>query len=425
MKRMMPYSAMMWSEGMEKAVRALQVSLHGQPVGEIEKRGAFHRFYFYDDYIENGERSVLGLQFEQDVRGTWTGQGSVPAWFANLLPEGSLHRMVDAELERTLGSKPTSVDLLARLGADLPGAVTVEEIAEPVGRSRRPFIEVAAGPPSAQSATVDGLRFSVAGVGMKFSLLREADKFVAPAVGGTGDWIVKLPDPAFELLPENEFACMQFAKSVGLEVPEVKLVGASDIRGVPSHLWHGEEKAFAIRRFDRTSQGRVHIEDLAQAIGYPVDDRYKGSFATVGAFVWRRSHDADLIEFVRRLVFNFLIGNDDAHLKNWSLIYEDRRNARLAPAYDLASVEVYGRAGLMRGTGLRIGSSRMYRDLNMESFVRLGRKIGFASDLTEIVRDVVERVSFGWDAFMETFPGELGRERVSTHFQQIRLQLLK
>ena len=93
------------------------------------------------------------------------------------------------------------------------------------------------------------------------------------------------------------------------------------------------------RRFDRLPDGSaVHIEDFTQVFGVYPRDKYKNASArSIARVLGAEGGDADIVEFVRRLTFSTLIGNADAHLKNWSLIYPDRRRAALAPAYDLLS----------------------------------------------------------------------------------------
>ena len=82
----------------------------------------------------------------------------------------------------------------------------------------------------------------------------------------------------------------------------------------------------------------------------------------------------DLIEFVRRLVFMVAVGNEDAHLKNWSLIYRGGRSARLAPAYDLVSTVTY--RGLRRGLGLSLARSQRFTDVSRASFAPLAQRVG-------------------------------------------------
>jgi serine/threonine-protein kinase HipA len=86
----------------------------------------------------------------------------------------------------------------------------------------------------------------------------------------------------------------------------------------------------------------VHIEDFAQVYGvYPEDKYKKASYRNIASVIATESDHADVAEFIRRLTFNTLIGNGDMHLKNWSLIYPDRRRARLSPAYDFVSTLPY------------------------------------------------------------------------------------
>jgi HipA-like protein len=89
-----------------------------------------------------------------------------------------------------------------------------------------------------------------------------------PIAGIGGDWIVKLPSPRFDAVPENEYAMMTLAQAVGLDVPEVRLVPTKDIAGLPPDLPDAFGQSLAVRRFDRPHPGeRVHIEDFAQVFG--------------------------------------------------------------------------------------------------------------------------------------------------------------
>jgi serine/threonine-protein kinase HipA len=135
---------------------------------------------------------------------------------------------------------------------------------------------------------------------------------------------------------------MTMARMLGMDVPELKLLALDEIDGLPDGIGVLKGPALAVRRFDRTQDGPVHIEDFAQVFGvYPEDKYRKASSKNIASVIAAESDDADIAEFVRRLVFNTLIGNADMHLKNWSLIYSDRRRARLSPAYDFVSTIPY------------------------------------------------------------------------------------
>jgi len=231
--------------------------------------------------------------------------------------------------------------LLWALGKDLPGAITI-----------RPA-DGEAWPPDAHDDADDdhgrgnALHFSLAGVQLKFSAVSEAaGGLTIPAKGVGGSWIVKLPSREFAGVPENEFSMMTLARLIGIDVPPVRLVDADAIGNLPDGMRALKGQALAVARFDRREDGgedggAVHIEDFAQIFGVYPDDKYKrASYRNIASVIAAES-EADIAEFIRRLTFNTLIGNADMHLKNWSVIYPDRRRAALAPAYDLVSTIAY------------------------------------------------------------------------------------
>ncbi len=164
-----------------------------------------------------------------------------------------------------------------------------------------------------------------------------------PAKGVGGSWIVKLPSREFEGIPENEYSMITLARLIGMDVPAIKLISPGKIRNLPKGLDDRNGQALAIERFDRLrGGGLIHMEDFAQIFGvYPADKYKKGSAFKIAAVLATEGDNLDIAEFIRRLTFNVLIGNADMHLKNWSVIYPDRRNAVLSPAYDFVSTIPY------------------------------------------------------------------------------------
>lgn len=157
-----------------------------------------------------------------------------------------------------------------------------------------------------------------------------------------GDWIVKLPSTRFEGVPEKEYAMMELARAIGIDVPKTQLIDIADVEGLPNSLGTLKGQAFAIRRFDRTAEGPVHIKDFAQVFGvFPEDKHRRASLHNIAYVLGIESGLHSVAEFIRRVVFSVLVGNADMHLKNWSLIYQDRRTPLLAPAYDLLSTIPY------------------------------------------------------------------------------------
>jgi serine/threonine-protein kinase HipA len=179
-------------------------------------------------------------------------------------------------------------------------------------------------------------------VQLKFSALMEASKGLTLPVGGLGgDWIVKMPSLRFDAVPENEYAMMTFAKAV-----------------------------------------------------YPENKYTRARFSSISRVLWLEVGEDAIVEYTRRLVFNALIGNADAHLKNWSLIYPDGRSAMLAPAYDLvATVPTFQGDRL----ALSLGDTKDFAEVDVERFRRFADKAGLPVRLVlQTVRDTAVRVRDLW-----------------------------
>jgi serine/threonine-protein kinase HipA len=353
--------------------RNFGVWLKHRRIGDITLIHGVTTFRFRDDYVNSPNREVLGLVFEDDLLANHKSKNRLPPWFSNLLPEGKLRQWIasDSRVDVT-----KELDLIVRVGHDLPGAVRIADAEmdqTDISLNRRE-IEANVG---VEGPDRDIWRFSLAGVAMKFSMLQAGDRFTAPGVGEGGDWIVKLPDNRHANVPVNEHAMMLFAREVGIEVPEVRLIPRERLDNIPDSMWpNSEDVAFAIRRFDRTPDGdRVHIEDFAQVRGIYPERKYLGSFETLASLIYRGNDAESLLEFVRRLAFNYAIGNGDAHLKNWSLIYIDPRRPVLAPAYDLVSTAIYKPADSPEDFGLKFVKSKSFDRVSLAGFERLGRKI--------------------------------------------------
>ncbi|APU16358.1 MULTISPECIES: type II toxin-antitoxin system HipA family toxin [Actinoalloteichus] len=372
------------------------VWLHDQRVGTLFQRGDHTRFVLQEAYREDPDRAVLGLDFEQDLTRRHAAHLRLPPWFSNLLPEGRLRQWI--AVDRRV-SADREMELLAQVGHDLPGAVRVLADDEPPDLSEW---DKAAQQARSPVTTHPAWRFSLAGVGLKFSMLAQGERFTLPAFGEGGDWIVKLPDAHHSQVPSNEYTMMTLAAAVGIDVPDRRLVHREELTGLPPGTWPGrEEWAFAVRRFDRDENRRpVHIEDLAQVRGFYPDDKYHGAYETVAALIYRRRDPAALREFVRRLTFCILISNGDAHLKNWSLIYPDRRVPTLSPAYDLVATAPYrDHVDEPENLALKFGRGRRFSAVNATTFARLAHKLhapDLADDLVSESVTVVDRMREHW-----------------------------
>jgi serine/threonine-protein kinase HipA len=402
-------------------IGVLDVLLHGQPIGTLTRLpGDRVLFAFTENYISDKNRATLSLSFKDalgnlitDVRPTQT---RLPAFFANLLPEGPMR---DYLAERA-GVKPErEFFLIAVLGQDLPGAL---EIRPADGRTPLDNNGAVSAEAVADSASEAALHFSLAGVQLKFSAVKSATgRLTIPVDGVGGSWIVKLPSTKFPNVPENEFAMMELARRVGISVPETALVPINQIFGLPSEINAFGEHAYVIKRFDRAANGeRIHIEDFAQVFGVFPERKYeRASYRNIAEVIWTETGETGIVEFVRRLVFTALIGNADMHLKNWSLIYLDRWNASLAPAYDFVSTIVYLPDDRL---ALTFVDSKQFSSITIEQFERFAVKARLPTKLIlDTVHETVTRFSKAWHAPPEGLTDVRMREAIERHLQSVPL----
>jgi len=175
-------------------------------------------------------------------------------------------------------------------------------------------------------------KMSISGVQIKASVKLNKKRNTIEIVEAGGTHILK-PEPAeYPEIPQNENFCMNTAEVLGMEVPPHGLFYMAD-----------KKMCYIIRRFDRDSTGqKIHVEDMAQLLGLPSDSKYESSLEKVGNMILKYSKRPylDLIDFLERVIFCFLIGNGDMHLKNWSLLASDG-NYFLSPCYDFMSSKLY------------------------------------------------------------------------------------
>lgn len=375
-------------------VSILDVRLHNQSIGSLTLLpGDRTIFAFNDSYVADENRPTLSLSFKDDMGGLLTGiaptQRVIPPFFSNLLPEGPLRKYL---AERASVNQQREFFLLWALGQDLPGALSIHPA------------EGEAMPPEAADAIAangsNALRFSLAGVQLKFSAYKNVGKaggLTIPAEGVGGSWIVKLPSQQFAGVPENEFSMMTIASKMGMDVPEIRLLELGEIANIPEGIGELRGKALAIKRFDRTENGPVHTEDFAQVFGVFPDDKYKKrNYRSIAEVLAIETTDADVAEYFRRLVFSTLIGNADMHLKNWSLIYPDGRTPMLAPAYDLLSTIPYIKDD---SAALNYARTRKMVELSIDELRYMAAKARVPEKLVvSTARETVDRFRSVWEA---------------------------
>lgn len=369
----------------------LAIRLSGRFVGTLTRLvNETIVFAFDPEYASDLKRPVLSLSFKGPMGALVSGRTRIGTrltpFFSNLLPEGHLRSYLAARLSINTDRE---FFLLAALGEDLPGAVTALPLGElPMS---------AAAQDQNKAAQMTRFRFSLAGVQLKFSAVKEASgTFTIPAAGCGGSWIVKLPSERYLQVPEAEFSMLELARLAGIAVPEFKLIATAEIEGLPDEFRKLQAKSLAVKRFDRTdSGGRVHMEDFAQVYGiYPQDKYERAGYAHIGRVLWAEDEERSYGEFLRRLVFTVATGNGDMHLKNWSLLYSDPQRPVISPSYDLVPTIAYIDNDSL---GLNLGGTKNFCDITREKFVKMALSAKAPERLTSrIVDEAIEAFLNAW-----------------------------
>lgn len=174
-------------------------------------------------------------------------------------------------------------------------------------------------------------KMSISGVQIKASVkVCSPNELKIVAEGGTH--ILK-PEPGeYPELPQNENLCMNMAASFKMRVPPHGLIRLKD-----------GKLCYAVKRFDRDGDKKIHKEDMAQILNLPTGSKYSASLESVGKAIKENSANPylDLFDFFQRILFNFVVGNGDMHLKNWSLLALESGMNGLAPCYDFVSSKIH------------------------------------------------------------------------------------
>lgn len=397
---------------MNVSISALKVQLQRPDgiwvdVGYLYNSDEKNWFEFTDSYWDTVDRPVLGQIFEERGR-AWQPNAHValPHWFSHLLPEGRLREAV-ASAAHT--NKVREFNILARIGIDdLPGAIRVGIAAELKNVQTPPEIL------EAERASADEdplLKFSLAGAQLKFSVFSDKKGLAIPAKGQVGNVIAKLPDgrPNYAGVPEAEFASLELARQAGIEVPFGQLTSLHSITGLEGWADKVSGPVFIIDRFDRgPGDRRIHMEELAQVLNIPArreDAKYRrANFETIARIIGALTGTESVYKVIDRIVFNVLIGNGDAHLKNWAVIYRDGITPTLSPLYDVLPTVLYLPDDDL---GLNLNGSKSFSDVRIASFSRLAERSGISvSSAGERVRTMVEKTLDNWESLRTLLPRE-------------------
>ncbi len=358
----------------DQAQPGLDVYLWDQKVGRLwldEKR----RFVFQYDAEWLGRKGAVPLSLRLPLQTETYPDDLARPFFSNLLPEAEIKRVIAQRLQI---SESNDFAMLNSIGGECAGAVSVlpagdRPTAQPDYRElneeelhkiiidlpRRPLL-----------AGMEGIRLSLAGAQNKLPVYIEDGRLSIAAGNAPSSHILKPLIRDLEDTVGNEAFCMKLAQNMRLPVPTVT-------------IRQGLDRLFIIARYDRRRDeeghlARLHQEDFCQALGYLPDQKYEseGGPSLQQCFALLQEHSiqpaADRMALLRWVIFNYLIGNADAHAKNLAILFTDR-GPRLAPFYDLICTQVY--PDLAEKHAMRIGGENRPAWIQRKHWERLSAAV--------------------------------------------------
>lgn len=379
----------------------LDVHLGSRLVGSLSDGPTGNAWDYEFSYAEAIAAAAPGgpvLSMSLPVRREVFRSAETRPFFEGILPEAAVRQQLAPALHI---SPENSLGLLGALGRDCAGAVVILPKGSPPPEAAEGDVEwlsegdlaalVRRLPQSPLGIAGDrGARLSLAGVQRKAVLVRTpAGDVGLPTAGAPSTHILKpqYADAAYEDIVFNERFCMRVAECVGLDVARTEIVTV------------GEHPCLLVERFDRSSDGRgvlrLHQEDFCQALGWIPGLKYETEggpgFRPVRELLGRASSraGADVLAFVRAAIVNFVLGNSDAHAKNFALLYAPT-GVRLAPLYDIVSTSVY--PGLDASMAMAIGENADPASVDGGDWMDFAEDLGLTpSEVRRLVAQIARR----------------------------------
>ncbi len=371
------------------ARRELKVWINDQQVGTLASQSDIWRFQYASQWLNHEKRFALAPAFELRTEEFVDGSDTRPVqwYFDNLLPEEQLRSVLAKEANI---AEADAFGLLSYYGAESAGSLVLSagDAASEQGWLELPLDKLNDRIVNLPRATLNQSapkRMSLAGAQHKMVVGYSEGKLYEPLSGTASTHILKpeSPSPHYPHSVINEFFCMSLAQRVGLDVPNV-------------HLLYVPSPVYVVDRFDRVTHGqaptqRLHIIDACQLLNK--SRAFKYDQATVDtlaqAIELSKQKAADRIRLFDWLVFNFLIGNGDNHLKNLSF-QVDHDGVRLAPAYDLLCTAVYetqafNEAPIWPRTQLAMSICGVhhFNEVNSDSMLQAAQAIGVPAPIAK------------------------------------------
>ncbi len=339
--------------------KELSVRLHGEEVGLLRLVNGKMEFT-YNESAKNSISLSLPLQKEPFK------EKACRAYFGGLLPENPNMRSILAKKYNI--NVNDDFKLLEAIGHDCAGAISFHQPNEPINNTKvyklsgtvltdnelKKYIEELPYRPYM------GKRLSLAGAQEKAAICVHDDNFILPDDNVPTTHILKTALPNYIQSIQNEYICMKAAKEVGLNVANVEIHKIDGLEFLLVERFDRIKYNAELNKNPKPAYKRILQEDFAQALGVQSRDKYSITIKNC-LKVLNHTHAPALAknEFAKRVIFNYLIGNTDAHGKNFS-IYWYFDNIELTPAYDLLCSSIYD---CDQRIAMKIGKAKFYADI--------------------------------------------------------------
>lgn len=396
--------------------------------------GKGERFEYTEEWLSRADAKPLSLSLPLSER-QFEAKRMRP-YFEGLLPEEDARKSIATELGISSNSY---LKLLHALGNECIGAVMIIDD-EGVLSDTLPHYEklseyklkkiLSKGYAGASKVLAD-TRLSIAGAQAKIGLYRSpehSEAWCLPTGTAPSTHIVKLSNDRFAGIALNEYLCLSVARRCGLDVPSAFIIDARH----PTIVIERYDRAFSEDAFSEDAvyadglamPSRLHQEDLCQALGILGEKKYETRsrqyLSDIAALLrtWSVNPIADLGKLWDILVFDYLIGNCDNHIKNLSLMRSrDWTTIQLAPCYDLVNTTIYD--GLTHTMGILIGSTGDIDKITREDFGQLAEIMGVSKKtmfarLDDMAEKFTAALSFEADALAENWSSQAQAEEIGT-----------
>ena len=354
-------------------METLNVFLLDRLAGTLMSENGQMSFQYAQEYLQDD--SSIPISFSMPLRLEPFDHAITTAFFENLLPPDVIRKRLGKILHL---SRHNIFGFLNAIGGDCAGAVALYPTDASLNSkdAETPQLRELSSEETVQILTdlpkrplnlgrENGFRISGTGAQDKLIACVQNGKIFLPLYGTPSTHIIKTPISEYPGSVFNELFCMRLAQRVGLPTPPTEILTFADV------------PYYCVERYDRRSENgrmvRLHQEDFCQLLSVDPEKKYEfeGGPSIPACFKLIRKMRLGAqgqLDFIRRIIFNVLIGNGDAHAKNTSVLYQGKI-CSLAPVYDLLCTEIY--PALSRESAMAIGEDNKFDKITRASFARM------------------------------------------------------